>query len=63
MHKIIKAKFIKKYWYDIVETDNGFSVFNTRRRENQIDRDGIGYEVAFFKTLEEAEEFLEKYEG
>ena len=61
MHRIIKAKFIRDYWYDIIETDKGFSVFNTQRKRNQIDREGIGYEVALFKTLEEAEEFLEKY--
>jgi hypothetical protein len=62
MYKIIKSKFIKKYWYDIIETNNGFSVFNTRRKMNQIDRDGLGYEVAFLKTLKEAEDFLEKYD-
>ena len=62
MHKIIKEKFIKKYWFDIIETDSCFSVFNTKRKKNKIDRDGIGHEVSFFKTLKEAEEFLEKYE-
>lgn len=62
MHKIIKAKFIRKYWVDIIETDNGFSVFNTQRRKNQIDRDGIGYEIAYFKTREEAEQFLQRIE-
>ena len=63
MHKIIKTKFIKKYWYNIIETDNGFSVFNTYRRENQTSRDGLGYKIAFFKTIEDAEKFLEKYNG
>ena len=62
MYKITKSKFIKKYWFNIVETDDSFSVINTRRRKNQIDRDGLGYEIASFKTLEDAEKFLEDYE-
>ena len=62
MHKIIKTKFIKKYWFDLVETTDGFSIFNTRRRGNQIDRDGVGYTVEHFKNLDEAVQFLEKYE-
>lgn len=63
VHKLIKAKFIKKYWYDIIKNKEGFSVFNTQRKRNQIDRDGIGHEIAFLKTLKRAEEFLNNYKG
>jgi len=63
MSTLLKSKFIKNYWYNIVEFDGGFGVFNTRRKKNQIDRDGLGYEIERFKTLKEAEEFLDNYEG
>lgn len=63
MHKLIKTKFIKGHWHNVVQTDCGFSVVNTERERNQIDRDGIGYEVECFKTLEEAKLFLKNYEG
>ena len=62
MHKIIKAKFIKKYWFNIVETDHGFAIVNTHRKQNMIDRDDIERTVDFFKTMEEAEHRLEEYE-
>lgn len=62
MYKLIKPKFIKGYWHNIVQTDNGFSVVDTQRKRNQIDRDGIGYKVECFKTLEEAKLFLKNYE-
>lgn len=62
MYKIIKSKFIKQYWFNIIEVSDGYSVFNTRRRRNMTDRDGLGYEVASFKTLKDAERFLEDYE-
>lgn len=62
MYKLIKTKFIKGYWHNVVQTADGFSVVNTQRKRNQINRDGIGYEVEYFKTLEGAKQFLEKYE-
>ncbi len=64
MHKIVKAKFIKKYWFNIIQTENGFYVINTQRKRNQIDRDGIGYMIpeSEFKTLDEAIKFLGEYE-
>lgn len=62
MPKIIKAKFIKKYWFNIVETDDGFSVVNTHRKQNMTDRDDIERTVGFFKTLQEAENHLDEYE-
>ena len=62
MHTIVKEKFIKKYYFNIVQTDDGFSVVNTKRKFNRVDRDGIGYEIKFFKTQGEAEDFLEKHE-
>ncbi len=64
MHKIVKAKFIKKYWFNVIQTENGFYVFNTQRKRNQFDRDGIGYKVpeSEFNTLDEAVNFLEEYE-
>jgi len=64
MHKIVRAKFIKKYWFNIIQTEKGFHVFNTQRKRNHVDRDGIGYIVAEskFNTLDEAIKFLEEYE-
>jgi len=62
MSTIIKEKFIKKYYFNIVQTDNRFSVVNTKRKLNRRDRDGIEFELAFFNTEKEAETFLEKYE-
>lgn len=62
MHKIIKARFIKKYWFNIVETEDGFAVVNTHRKQNMIDRDDIEKTVNFFKTMQEAENRLEEYE-
>ncbi|KKS73577.1 MAG: hypothetical protein UV46_C0069G0003 [Candidatus Gottesmanbacteria bacterium GW2011_GWC2_42_8] len=64
MHKIIKAKFIKKYWFNIIQTENGFYVFNTQRKRKLPDRDGIGYIVpeSECNTLDEAVNFLEEYE-
>lgn len=64
MHKIVKTKFIKKYWFDIIQTEKGFHVFNTKRKRNMSDRDGIGYIVpeSEFKTLSEAIIFLDEYE-
>ena len=64
MHTIVKSRFIKKYWFDIIQTENGFHVFNTKRKWKISDRDGIGYEVpeSEFSTLDEAIEFLNDYE-
>lgn len=59
---IIKAKFIKKYWFNIVKTSNGFSIVNTHRKQNMIDRDDIEKAIHFCRTLQEAEDYLEKYE-
>ena len=59
MHTIIKGKFIKKYWWNIVQTDKGFSVVNTHRKQNMKDRDGREEIVKEFKTSEEANNFLE----
>ncbi len=58
MHKIIKARFIEKYWFNIVETDNGFAVVNTHRGWNMIDRDDIEKTIGFFKTIQEAKNSL-----
>lgn len=62
MYKIIKAKFIKKYWWNIVETDSGFAVINTYRKRNMADRDDIERVVVTFSNLEEAEKCLDEYE-
>jgi hypothetical protein len=61
MKKFIKPKFIKEYWHNIEQISrNKFIILNTQRRRNQIDRDGLGYYLEEnFKTLKEAEEFLE----
>ncbi|MFH1170749.1 MAG: hypothetical protein V1704_04290 [Candidatus Vogelbacteria bacterium] len=59
---IIKAKFIKKYWFNIVKANDGFAIMNTQRKQNMRDRDGIGHMIHFCKTLQEAENYLEKYE-
>lgn len=63
MHTIVKERFIKKYWFNVIQTENGFYVFNTKRKRNRIDRDGIGYMVpeSEFNTLDEAIKFLEDY--
>ena len=60
--KIIKGRFIKKYWFNIVETSDGFAVKNTHRKYNMIDRDGPETIIHFCKTLQEAENYLEEYE-
>lgn len=64
MHTIVKSKFIRKYWFDIIQTEKGFHIFNTQRKRKLSDRDGIGYIVAEseFNTLDEAVKFLEEYE-
>lgn len=62
MHKIIKTKFIKKYWFNIVSFDDGFGVVNTYRRRNMVDRDDIEKTIGFFKTKKEAEQYLVEYE-
>jgi len=59
---IIKAKFIKKYWFNIVKTNDGFAIVNTHRKQNMTDRDDIEKTIHFCKTLQEAESFLESYE-
>ena len=58
---IIKAKFIKKYWFNIVKTSDGFAVVNTHRKHNMIDRDDIEKTIYLCKTIQEAEMHLEKY--
>lgn len=62
MYKIIKEKFIKKYWFNIVETDDSFNVVNTHRKLNRTDRDDIERTVDSFETVQEAEKRLEEYE-
>ena len=64
MGSTVKSKFIKKYWFDIIQSEKGFYIFNTQRRRNQVDRDGIGYIVSesYFDTLDEAINYLENYE-
>lgn len=64
MNNIVKIKFIKKYWFDIIQTEKGFYVFNTQRRRKMHKRDGIGYIVpeSDFETLDEAVKFLDEYE-
>ncbi len=64
MHTIVKTKFIKKYWFDIIQTEQGFYVFNTQRERKLSNRDGVGYIVpeSECNTLDEAIKFLEDYE-
>ncbi|MEK7559530.1 MAG: hypothetical protein AAB521_04455 [Patescibacteria group bacterium] len=64
MHTVVKTKFIKKYWFNIVQTEKGFYVFNTQRKKKQSERDGVGYIVPESEcdTLDEAVNFLEEYE-
>lgn len=59
---IIKAKFIKKYWFNIVKTDDGFAIVNTHRKQNMIDRDDIEKTIHFCKSIQEAESYLDKYD-
>ena len=59
---IIKAKFIKKYWFNIVKTNDGFAIVNTHRKQNMVDRDDIEKTMHFYKTIEDAENHLEEYE-
>ncbi len=64
INSIIKSKFIKKYWFNIVQSENGFYIFNTQRKRKLSDRDGIGYIVpdSECSSLAEAIKFLEDYE-
>jgi len=62
MHKIIKARFINKYWLNIVQIDNGFALVNTHRGRKMSDRDGIEKVIEYFNTREEAENRLKEYE-
>lgn len=62
MRKIITSKFIEKegYWFNIEKiADGDYIIFNTQRRKNQSDRDGIGYVIEYFENLKEAKEYLE----
>lgn len=59
---IIKAKFIKKYWFNIVKTKDGFTIVNTHRKQNMTDRDDIERTIHFCKTIQEAESYLDEYE-
>ncbi|OGZ84416.1 MAG: hypothetical protein A2599_00925 [Candidatus Staskawiczbacteria bacterium RIFOXYD1_FULL_39_28] len=56
---IVKKYFIKKYYFDIVERDDGFSIVNTHRK-NITDRDGIEEVIFNCKTFEEAERYIDK---
>lgn len=59
---ILKSKFIesKGYWYSLVKaSDNDFVVQNTRRRRNQVDRDGIEYIIKSFTNEKDAMNYLE----
>ena len=64
MSKIVKTKFIKNFWFNIIQTDNGFHIFNTQRKRNQADRVGIGFIVpdSECKTLAEAVKLLNNLE-
>lgn len=64
MHTNVHTRFIKKYWFNIVKTESGFYLFNTKRGRNQTDRDGIGYVVPDSEcaTFEEALKSLDRYE-
>jgi len=64
MHKIINSKFIKSkgYWFNIVQTNiHEFKIFNTKRKRNQIDRDGLGFYISeiSFKNIKKAKEYLD----
>jgi len=59
---IIKEKFIKKYWFNIVKINDGFAIVNTHRKQDRTDRDDIEKTIHLCKTLQEAENYLEKYE-
>jgi hypothetical protein len=61
MHTLISSKFVEKegYLFDIIQTDiHCFEIFNTRRKRNQTDRDGLGYCVAKFDSLVEAKKYI-----
>ena len=59
---IIEAKFIKKYWFNIVKTSDGFAVINTYRSQNMEKRNNIEKAVYFCKTIEEAKDYFKKLE-
>lgn len=62
MYKLINMKFIEseKYWFNIVQTgDTSFEIVNTKRRRDQITRDGLGYTVKFFDNLSGTSKFLD----
>ena len=64
MHQIVSEKFIPKvgYWFDVIKnSDNSYVIFNTQRKRNPIDRDGIGYYTSdTFNNLDDAKAFLDK---
>lgn len=60
--KIISEKFIKSegYWFNVVqEGENTYTIVNTRRKINRIDRDNIEfYTEHSFDNEDEAKKFL-----
>lgn len=62
MYKLIKPKFVRSegYWFNIIQTsDTSFEIVNTKRRQDQTTRDGLGYTVKSFANLENATKFLD----
>ena len=63
MSILIKQRFIKKYWFSIEKTDSDYVVFNTQRGRQLWVRDGTGYPMEYFNSLEEAMKFLDELEA
>lgn len=62
---IYYEQFIKSdgYWFEVRQEQNGkFSIFNTQRKKNPLDREGTGFYVSCdpFDSLEEAKEYLNR---
>ena len=57
---LVYDEFIKEigYIYEIRKSGNTFDVYNSKRKENRIDRDGIPYIEKSFNTLKEAKKYL-----
>ena len=67
MRTIAHSRFIEKegYWFNAeVDDDGKFWIVDTRRKRNQIDRDGLPilFSEDSFKTLNEAKKYLDSLE-
>jgi len=62
MSMLIKPKFVESegYWFNVIQIgEEKFAVENTKRRRDQITRDGLGYTVKSFDAMEDALNFLD----